>query len=390
MHKLVRITTIPLSLEKLLEGQLTYMNQFYEVTAVSSEKERLEIYGRENKVNTFCVEMTRSITPVKDLQAVWKLYIFLRKEKPLIVHTHTPKAGIVGMLAAKMAGIPVRLHTVAGLPLLETTGIKRKTLNTVEKITYKLATHIYPNSLGLKEIIIKEGFAGGKKLKVLGQGSSNGIDTGYFDPGRYHEQFKETFKTKMGIPAGDFVFIFIGRLVSEKGINELVTAFNRLHVINPYISLLLVGPYEDDLDPLNKDTLEIIKQHPKIYTPGYQQDVRPYLAISNVLTFPSYREGFPNVVMQAGAMGLASIVSDINGCNEIIEEGRNGLIIPAKDGVALYKAMHYFIMNSIEAGSLAVNARPTICERYDRYRFWEILRKEYKQVEKFETKASKD
>ena len=125
MHKLIRITTIPLSLEKLLEGQLTFMNQYFEVTAVSAEKERLEKYGRDNKVNSFCVEMTREITPLKDLKAVFNLYKYLKKEKPLIVHTHTPKAGIVGMLAAKLAGVPIRLHTVAGLPLLETTGTKR-------------------------------------------------------------------------------------------------------------------------------------------------------------------------------------------------------------------------------------------------------------------------
>src|SRR5690554_5619245 len=148
MQKLIRITTIPLSLEKLLEGQLTYMNNYYDVTAVSAEKERLEKYGRDNGVKTFWVEMTRAITPFQDLKAVWKLYRFFKKENPLIVHTHTPKAGIVGMMAAKMAGVPLRLHTVAGLPLLETTGTKRKILDVVEKLTYNFATRIYPNSSG--------------------------------------------------------------------------------------------------------------------------------------------------------------------------------------------------------------------------------------------------
>src|SRR5690606_1677443 len=150
MQKLIRITTIPLSLEKLLEGQLTYMNNFYDVTAVSAEKERLEKYGSDNGVKTFWVEMTRAITPVTDIKSVWKLYRFFKREKPLIVHTHTPKAGVVGMLAAKMAGVPLRLHTVAGLPLLETTGTKRKILNVVEKLTYRFANRIYPNSSGLR------------------------------------------------------------------------------------------------------------------------------------------------------------------------------------------------------------------------------------------------
>lgn len=377
MNKLIRITTIPLSLEKLLEGQLTYMNQFYEVTAISAEKDRLEKYGRDNKVKTYWVEMTRAITPLEDLKAVIKLYKYLKAEQPLIVHTHTPKAGIVGMLAAKMAGVPIRLHTVAGLPLIETTGTKRIILNQVEKLTYQLSTKIYPNSKGLKNIILEEGFAPVKKIKVLGKGSSNGIDTSYFDPGKFSEASKNEIRKELNIPEQDVVFIFIGRLVSEKGINELISAFTKLHIVNPKISLLLVGPYEEDLDPLAENTITKIKNHTKIFTTGYQKDVRPYLAIADVLTFPSYREGFPNVVMQAGAMGLPSIVSNINGCNEIIEERKNGIIIPVKNETALYKAMDILTSDESQREFLALQARDEICRNYARQDFWEILKAEY-------------
>ncbi len=381
MKKLIRITTIPLSLEKLLEGQLTYMNQFYEVTAVSAEKERLEQYGKKNGVKTFWVEMTRAITPVQDLKAVWKLYNFFKNEKPEIVHTHTPKAGIVGMLAAKMAGVPLRLHTVAGLPLIETTGKKRKVLDQVEKFTYKLATKVYPNSRGLRDIILNEGFAKENKLKVLGKGSSNGIDTKYFDPYQFDDTQKKNKRQSLGIPLDDFVFIFIGRLVSEKGINELVEAFKKLQNQNHNISLLLVGPFEKELDPLKEETIKTIQQHEKIFTTGYQEDVRPYFAVSNALAFPSYREGFPNVVMQAGAMNLPAIVSDINGCNEIIVESVNGLIIPVKDVSALFSAMELFIGNENYIDRLSANAREEICKYYERKEFWQILLKEYKSLE---------
>ena len=380
--KLIRITTIPLSLEKLLEGQLTYMSQYYEVTAVAAEKERLKKYGEKNQVKTFWVEMTRAITPIKDLKAVWKLYNFFKKEKPEIVHTHTPKAGVVGMLAAKLAGVPLRLHTVAGLPLMETTGTKRKILDQVEKFTYKLATKVFPNSRGLKEIILKEGFAEENKLKVLGKGSSNGIDTKYFDPYSFKEDQKKNKRQSLGIPQEDFVFIFIGRLVSEKGINELVDAFKKLHKKNQNISLLLVGPFEKELDPLKQETFNGIKNHEKIFTTGYQEDVRPYFAIANALAFPSYREGFPNVVMQAGAMNLPAIVSDINGCNEIIVEGINGVIIPVKDTSALFSAMKLFVENTNYTNRLSANAREEICKYYERKEFWQILLKEYKNLEK--------
>ncbi|MGM0933347.1 MAG: glycosyltransferase family 4 protein [Bacteroidota bacterium] len=380
--KLIRITTIPLSLEKLLEGQLSYMNEFYEVTAVSAEKERLERYGRDNGVNTFWVEMTRAITPLMDAKAVWKLYNFFKKEKPLIVHTHTPKAGIVGMLAAKLAGVPLRLHTVAGLPLMETTGNKRKLLDFVEKLTYKFATRVYPNSRGLKEIILKEGFADEEKLKVLGKGSSNGIDTDYFDPYDFSEEDKMKIRQELNIPEQDLVFIFIGRLVSEKGINELVAAFKRLQERKPELSLLLVGHFEEELDPLSEESKEIIENHPKIFTTGYQVDVRPYFAVSDVLAFPSYREGFPNVVMQAGAMGLPAIVTDINGCNEIITRGQNGIIIPVKDKEALLEAMTFLAENLNQRKALAAKARKIICRDYERREFWQLLLEEYRSLEK--------
>ncbi len=380
MHKLIRITTIPLSLEKLLEGQLTFMDQYFEVTAISAEKERLEKYGLDNKVKTFWVEMTREITPLKDLKAVFNLYQYFKKEKPSIVHTHTPKAGIVGMLAAKLAGVPVRLHTVAGLPLMETTGSKRKILNFVEKLTYALATKVYPNSKGLYDIILKERFAPPSKLKVLGKGSSNGIDTSYFDPSKYSEEFKLKLKQELNIPDANLVFVFIGRLVSEKGINELIKAFSKLHQSNMDCNLLLVGPFEQELDPLKPQTLATIQAHPGIISVGYQQDVRPYLAISDVLTFPSYREGFPNVVMQAGAMNLPSIVTDINGCNEIISEGKNGLIIPVKDENALHSSMLNLLKNEDLRLSLASKARPEITSNYERKEFWKILLNEYNEL----------
>lgn len=380
--KLIRITTIPLSLEKLLEGQLTYMSQYYEVTAIAAEKERLERYGEANKVKTFWVEMTRAITPVQDIKAVIRLYKFFKKEKPEIVHTHTPKAGIVGMLAAKMAGVPLRIHTVAGLPLMETTGKKRKLLNFVEKFTYNLATQVFPNSRGLKEIILKEGFAKEQKLKVLGKGSSNGIDTRYFDPSKFDAIQKSNKRKALGIAPNDFVFIFIGRLVSEKGINELVSAFEELQQEHDHIALLLVGPFEKELDPLGDKTFWTIKESDKIYTTGYQADVRPYFSIANALAFPSYREGFPNVVMQAGAMNLPAIVTDINGCNEIIIEGVNGVIIPVKDDKALKNAMQLFVENKNYTERLSANARKEICNYYERGEFWQILLKEYKNLER--------
>lgn len=384
MKKLFRITTIPLSMEILLENQLDFMNQYYDVVGISSDERGLAKVVNLQNVKGYHVEMTRTITPFLDLKAVWKLYKYFKKEKPFIIHTHTPKAGTLGMIAAKFAGVPHRLHTVAGLPLMETRGNKRLLLNFVEKITYACATFIYPNSQGLKEIIIKEQFCNPKKLKVIGHGSSNGIDTSHFDPKLFSESEKHFLRTNYGISKDDFVFIFVGRIVKDKGINELVAAFEMLEKVDGLgkkVKLLLVGNYEMDLDPLNPEILKIISENENIISVGFQKYVRTFLAISDCLVFPSYREGFPNVVLQAGAMGLPSIVTNINGSNEIITEGVNGIIIPVKDIASIHRAMLKMVKNDDLIALLSQNARKMIVDRFKQIVIWEAILAEYRNLE---------
>lgn len=377
--KLIRITTVPISLHKLLKGQLKFMSEFYDVVAVSSYNDVLEQVSKNEGVRIKGVEMTRQITPIKDLKALWKMFRFLRREKPFIVHTHTPKAGIVGMTAAWFARVPVRLHTVAGLPLMETKGIKRYLLNFVEKITYSFATKVYPNSFRLRAFIISEKLCKEKKLQVIGNGSSNGINTAFFNPIRYTDDEKKMLRKSLQIDESNFIFIFIGRLVKDKGINELIEAFVGLQARK--CKLLLVGSFEKERDPLLPKTKLEIENNQNIIFVGYQEDVRPYLAISDCLVFPSYREGFPNVVMQAGAMGLPSIVTDINGCNEIIIEGKNGIIIPPKNKEVLSEAMKYMIEHPDERRKMAEAARPLIVSRYEQQAIWNALLEEYRSLE---------
>ncbi|MGX1024412.1 glycosyltransferase family 4 protein [Psychroflexus sp. MBR-150] len=382
--KLLRLTTVPLSLQYLIKGQLRFMSQHFKVLAMSSgPKEELGKVATHENVEVREVHMTRQITPFQDIISLLQLIQVFRKEKPTIVHTHTPKAGILGMLAANIAGVPLRLHTVAGLPLMEASGIKRKILDAVEKLTYTCATRVYPNSKGLEQFILQHKYAPINKLKLIANGSSNGIDTTYFSPAHFSEQQSQDLRQQLGIQKEDFVFIFVGRLVSDKGINELVSAFKSLSFGEGFRErLLLVGPLESELDPLLPETLKEIEVNPNIITTGFQDDVRPYFAMSDALAFPSYREGFPNVVMQAGAMGLPSIVSDINGCNEIIEEGKNGLIIPAKDTKALQRAMIKLIKDQNLYEKLKSNSREMITLRYEQRLVWEAILEEYNQLVK--------
>lgn len=409
MNKLIRITTVPISLKVLLKGQLNFMsNNGFEVVAVSSDAKSLQEVQETEKVAVETVEMTRTISPVKDLKALWYFYRLCKKEKPMMVHSHTPKAGIVGMLGAKLAGVPIRLHTVAGLPLMEATGTKRKVLDVVEKLTYASATKVYPNSKGLYDFILENKYTTKDKLKVIGNGSSNGIDTKFYAKVQIPFEQQEKLKQELGIEVNDFVFIFVGRLVGDKGINELVAAFKELETRNQKLEtrdrevgvslvsspqfavpspqftvpskvpkLLLVGPLESELDPLKPETFKEVETNPNIISVGFQKDVRPYFAIANALVFPSYREGFPNVVMQAGAMELPSIVSDINGCNEIVVEGENGIIIPVKNVEAIQKTMQKMMEDKEYYSKLKENARPMIQSRYEQQVVWNALLEEY-------------
>tara|TARA_B100000963_G_scaffold121937_1_gene106345 strand:+ start:27996 stop:29159 length:1164 start_codon:yes stop_codon:yes gene_type:complete len=376
--KLFRITTVPMSLKYLLDGQMSFMSKNgFDVVMISSDGIELKDVIKNESCRHIIVPLTRKITIFKDLFALFTLLRFLKKEKPDIVHTHTPKAGIIGMFASYLANIPIRLHTVAGLPLLEATGFKKFILNLVEILTYYFATKIYPNSYGLKKIILENKFTSENKIKVIGNGSSNGIDTSYFNPKKFTFEEKNTLKNYLGIENSDFVYTFLGRIVSDKGINELVKSFEKLSKEKKGIKLLIVGPFEDNLDPIKNETKYIIENNKKIILTGYKNDVRPYFAVSNLLVFPSYREGFPNAVMQAGSMALPCIVSDINGCNEIITNNINGLIVPSKDDKALYDAMKKILGDEILYKKLKNNSRSMIEKLYERKSFWKLLLDEY-------------
>src|SRR5690606_35774476 len=244
--------------------------------------------------------------------------------KPTIVHSITPKAGLLTMLAGKMAGVPIRMHTFTGLIFPTRTGVMQKLLIKMDQLLCWAATNIYPEGNGVKKDLINYKITS-KPLKILANGNVNGIDLEYFSKKNISIDQQNQLKQDLQIAENDFVFVFVGRLVGDKGINELVQAFQNLETRNQESAslvsnlealvpspqslvsskvpkLLLVGPLESDLDPLKEETLKEITNNPNIISVGFQKDVRPYFAIANALVFPSYREGFPNVVMQAGAM----------------------------------------------------------------------------------------
>lgn len=375
--KIIRATTVPGSLNNFCRGLLSDLQERegYEVVALSSPGEALDEIREREKVRTIAVAMQRHISPVNDLRSLWKLIRAFRREKPDMVHSMTPKAGLLCMMAAWICHVPVRIHTFTGLVFPTSTGLKRKILMATDWLTCACATHVIPEGEGVKNDLVTNSITR-KPLRVLGFGNVRGIDLNRFDP-----ENPEVIKGAEIIRRKEVLtFIFIGRLVGDKGIPELVNAFSRLNKELPDTRLLLVGREEPQLDPLDSSTLKEISDNPAIEAIGQKSDVRPWLLASDIFILPSHREGFPNVVIEAGAMGLPSIVTDINGSQEIIHNGENGLIVPSKNADALYEAMKQLAETPEDIRAMAANARPMIASRFEQSFVRQCLKDYYKEI----------
>lgn len=356
--KIIRACTVPLSLD-FVTGMLPDLQKKYEVVLLSSSGLGWEeVHKLHSDVRCIEVNMERHISLVKDVKSLWQLWRVFRQEKPQMVHSMTPKAGLLCMMAAWMAGVPVRIHTFTGLVFPTAVGLKKKILMAADWLTCACATHVIPEGEGVKNDLLNNGITK-KSIQVLGYGNCRGIDLEHFD--KTPEVMERAGKLRKD---GICTFIAVGRLVGDKGINELIEAFVKLNKKNSSTRLILVGSYEDNLDPLKTETLDLIKNCDAIETVGRQSDVRPWFAAADVAVLASYREGFPNVVIEAGAMGLPQIVTDINGAREIIIEGQNGIIIPSKSVDALYDTMTRMLDVDYRK-AFAENARKLIASRYE-------------------------
>lgn len=364
MKKIIRSTTVPSSLVSFCTGQLKDLSKKYEVVAVSSPGEALEQIHKSDGVRVIAVPMERHISIFKDLKSLWQMYSVFRKEKPYLVHSMTPKAGLICMMASWMARVPQRVHTFTGLIWPTSTGLKRRILMLTDMIVCGCATHVIPEGQGVMNDL--HNHITKKPMKVLGNGNVRGIDLDFWKMTDDLKKHVQNLKESYGL-ANSFTFVFVGRIVGDKGINELVEAFSRLIKGHENVRLMLVGDYEAELDPLSENTQTIIDATSQILYvgPQYGEDLKAHYAASDCFVFPSYREGFPNTPIEAGAMGLPSIVTDINGSREIIENEKNGLIIPSKDANALYNAMKRMVEDDPMRQRMASVSRSMIASRFE-------------------------
>lgn len=378
--KLLRITTVPISLRLLLTGQMKFMhNKGFEVLMVSADGpelgEVIEGEGCPHRIIAF----TRAITPFQDLRCLWQLIWLFYRERPDIVHTHTPKAGLLGMLAARLTGVPVRIHTIAGLPFLTASGSRRKLLIAMEKLTYWGARQVWPNSKSILAYIKENRLCPIHKLNIINEGSTNGIDLDVFSPSVIQPDILARIKATFDYQPHFIYLLAIGRIVKDKGIPELVNAFTELQVDIPQLRLLLVGPIEEEREEelLPLATLEGIQNHPGIQHISWTDEVAYYLQLADILVHASHREGFPNVVLQAGAMSCPIICSDIPGNIDIVRDGKTGLHFKVRDAEHLIAQLRFALENPGKMQAMARCLRSEIEQYYAREAIQEAIYQRY-------------
>jgi glycosyltransferase involved in cell wall biosynthesis len=375
--KIIRASTIPRSLVAFFSGVLKELSEKYDVIALSSPGELLDVVAKKEGIRVIAVPMERRISFFKDIKSLIILVKVFHKERPDMVHSITPKAGMLCMVAARITNVPIRVHTFTGLVFPTSVGLKKKLLMLTDKITCICATHIIPEGEGVKKDLITNGITK-KDLKVLGFGNVRGVDMLYYD--KRDEVIKKVDELNLR-KTEVFTFLFVGRIVKDKGINELCSAFQKLSD-GISVRLILVGKSEEDLDPISEEAKYIIENNHSIeyVGPKFGDELLAYYAAADCFVFPSYREGFPNTVLEAGAMGLPCIVTDINGSNEIIKDGFNGLIVPSHNEHALFEAMKQMATYPDLRKSMASVSRDHISAHYEQGYVRKCLNEFYSEI----------
>ncbi len=378
--RLVHLTTVPDSL-CFVAGQVGYMkSRGMEVHAVSSPDAALDDFGRAEGVEVHGVDMPRAITPVQDIGSIRSICRVFRAVRPHIVHSHTPKAGLLGTIAARISGVPVRIYHIHGLPLLTATGTKRALLSMSERTASRLATQVLCVSNSVREVVVADGLCPSEKVKVLLSGSINGIDSiGKFNPNNYPEGTRREVRAKFGIPEDAVVAGFVGRIVRDKGVIELARAWRTLRQAHPELHLVVVGAPEPQ-DPVPPEIEDELRADPRVHMLGLQFDMPPIFRAIDMLVLPTYREGFPLVPMEAAAMALPVVATQVPGCFDAVEDRVTGTLVPPRDASALAEAISHYVNSAVLRKARGEAGRARMLRDFRQQDMWEAVYQEYMRL----------
>ncbi len=378
--KLVHVTTVPQFLG-FFRGQISYIKaRGFEVYAISSPGEKLDQFAQCEQVPVHAIDMFRGISPLKDITALFRLWRCFRRIRPHIVHAHTPKAGLLSMIAAWLARVPVQIYHIHGLRFMTCTGLKRAVLAWSEKVACCLAQQILCVSPSVREASVQMRLCPADKVQVLLKGSINGIDaTGRFNPLKFSEAAWQKTRQKWGIPADAIVIGFVGRLVRDKGVEELVAAWSLLRDEFPKVHMLVVGPFEPQ-NPVSLETQQVLRQDVRIHLTGENWDTPPLYAAMDIVALPTYREGFPLVPLEAAAMGLSVVGTSVPGCVDAVEDGVTGTLVPARDAGALADALWRYLNDPELRRRHGQAGRERVLCDFCPEPIWEALYQEYMRL----------
>lgn len=374
---LVHITTVAMTLG-FFEGQLTHMRKHgLIIHCVAAPDRFLQRFGTQEGVQVHSVRMARRITPLQDIFSVIQLVVLLRSIRPDIVHAHTPKGGLLGMIAAWLAGVPVRIYHIHGLPYVTARGLKQKLLLMTERISCSLAHQVLCVSRSIRELAIGDGVCSESKSKVLAEGSINGVDAeDRFNPERWTSADRASQRRAYGIPSEAIVIGFVGRVVRDKGFAELLQAWDILKREFQNLHLLVVGPIEAE-DPIPDWALDQLQNDPTIHWAGHLEDVAPAFMALDVLAFPSYREGFGMVAIEASAMRVPVVATDIPGVVDSVRDGVSGVLVPPGDVQRLANALRAYIQSPDLRREHGWAGRNRVLMDFRRIVVWQSIYDEY-------------
>ena len=377
--RIVHVITIPESFG-LMRGQLSYMAaRGVAISAISSPGEALDALSKREHVPVYAVPMARRITPVADAVAVLRIYRVLRQIRPDIVHAQTPKGGLLGTIAAWLARVPVRIYHIRGLPLTVATGMRRALLGLTERIACGLATQVLCVSHSLREVVVADGLCPAGKIKVLAGGSGNGVDADErYNPERSRSE-REAIRNALGIPQDATVAGFVGRIVRDKGVIELTRAWSRIREEFPRVWLLVAGRFEDQ-DPIPEDVGAALRTDPRIRLVPWWDDMPSLYSAMDLVVLPTYREGFPNVPLEAAAMALPVVATNVPGCIDAVQNGVTGILVPPRDPDALADAIRGYLRDGERSRAHGGAGRERVLRDFRQPVVWDALRAEYSRL----------
>ncbi len=364
------IVTHPMSALSFFPGQLRWLSsQDYKITVLSSSGPQLEKMSSRENVSIISVEMSREISLLNDAVALWQLWRLFMQHRPEIINVGTPKAGFLSGIAGFFAGIPVRIYTLHGLRLETTHGLKRSILNLTERIACACAHRVVCVSPSLRDEVIRAGLTRAEKTIVLANGSANGIEVSRFALTPEAEMQLKELRVDLDLSVGMPVIGFVGRFTRDKGIIELLEAYQSLRTQMSTLRLLLVGDFEDG-DPIPDETVTAITTLPGIIRTGFVEDTRLYFHLMTVLALPTYREGFPTVALEAAAAGVAVITTTATGARDSVHDGETGLIVPVGNTSALINGLAHILGVPGVAAKMGVAAQAWVKKDFVPENLW--------------------